>query len=61
MTSSPERAWKVNTFYTILCTERFYRFYKDDLDPFRAQFRVGQIANPPVALLRQLGPSRFLE
>jgi len=50
LTPNLERAWKVNTFYTIVYAEPFYRFDKDDLDPFRAQFGIGYIANPRVRI-----------
>jgi hypothetical protein len=50
LTAHLERAWKVNTFYTIVYAKPFYRFDKDDLDPFRAQFGIGYIANPRVRI-----------
>jgi len=54
--TSPERSWKLNTFYGIANFEPLYRFDKSDIDPFRAQ--VGWLHRQPAdpyrtPLLRQ--------
>ena len=43
--TSTERAWKPKTFYGIANVEPFYRFDKNDIDPFRAQVGLGYITH----------------